>query len=323
VARPLRIQFEGAMYHVFSRGNEKRPLFHTRADREKFLEIIEAAHKRFGLVLHAYCLMDNHYHFVIETPHANISQAMQLINSSYNTHYAHTHERVGHLFQGRFKAILVEREEYLVTLSRYVHLNPVRSGLVERPEDYEWSSYRFFVSETGGVPPVFLDVNSTLVSFSDDTTRARQKYVQYVMEGITHGYDDPLKGTRMQSILGSDTFVEEIKEKFIDAPLPGRNKTTEGTEDHACGKSVVTVEQIDQEIFAIHEVNDKIKRKMRLYYLRKFTSKTLDEIVGMLDKRVSVTAVSKTVTRLDAERQGDPVLEALMQRIEETLMGEK
>ena len=145
MARPLRIQFPGAFYHVTARGNEQKNIFRSNRDREKFLSYLESAVDRYGVVIHAYCLMDNHYHALIETPKGNLSQIMRHINGAYTTYFNTKRRRAGHLFQGRFKAILVDRDEYATTLSRYIHLNPVRAGMVALPEEYPWSSYHYYV----------------------------------------------------------------------------------------------------------------------------------------------------------------------------------
>lgn len=211
MARPLRIQYEGAFYHVMARGNEKREIFHTREDREKFLEVLRLASERLGIIVHCYCLMLNHYHLLIETPRANISQAMHFINSFYATYFRRTRGDTGHLFQGRFKAIVIEKDEYLQVLSRYIHLNPVRAGLVLRPEGYEWSSYRCFIKAIKDEQPSFIDERTTLHYFAPDEEPARAKYKEYVSEGIGHKLEDPLRHTRDQSILGSDEFYERMR----------------------------------------------------------------------------------------------------------------
>ncbi len=141
MARQLRIEFEGAFYHITSRGNLREDVFFEDRDREKFLEILARTKERYGYLLHAYALMGNHYHLLMETPKANISQIMQNINTSYTVYVNRKYLRSGHLFQGRFKGIIVDKDEYLATLSRYIHLNPVRAAIVEKPEDYRWTSY--------------------------------------------------------------------------------------------------------------------------------------------------------------------------------------
>ena len=145
MGRPLRIEYPGAVYHVTSRGNERREIFLDNDDRLTFLEILKDYHDRFDILIHAYVLMDNHYHLVLETPKGNLLKVMHGINSRYTGYFNRKYSRAGHLFQGRYKALLVEKNSYLVELSRYIHLNPVRAKVIEKPERYRWSSYRGYV----------------------------------------------------------------------------------------------------------------------------------------------------------------------------------
>jgi REP element-mobilizing transposase RayT len=142
MARPIRIEYPGAVYHVTARGNARMAVFVDDADRMGFLEILEDVIKRFNWLCHSYCLMGNHYHLLLETIDGNLSAGMRHINGVYTQYFNRRHDRVGHVFQGRFKAILVEKERYLLELCRYVVLNPVRAGMVKLPEEYGWSSYR-------------------------------------------------------------------------------------------------------------------------------------------------------------------------------------
>ena len=142
MARPLRIEFPGAVYHVTSRGNEKRPIFKNDGDRKAFLAFLAETAKRFGWSITAWVLMTNHFHLVLQTPEPNLSRGMHWLNGSYAGWFNHAHKRWGHLFGGRFKAFLVEKEAYFTEVLRYVVLNPVRAGMVTTPEKYRWSSYR-------------------------------------------------------------------------------------------------------------------------------------------------------------------------------------
>jgi len=142
MTRPLRLEYEGAIYHVTSRGNAQEDVFLKDSDRTRFLEILGDVVARYGWICHAYCLMNNHYHLLIETPRANLSRGMQFLNGVYTQWFDRQHERVGHLFQGRFKAILVEKESHLLELTRYIVLNPVRAKMVRGVRDRPWSSYR-------------------------------------------------------------------------------------------------------------------------------------------------------------------------------------
>jgi REP element-mobilizing transposase RayT len=161
MARPLRIEFPGALYHVTARGNARQDIFLNDEDRQQFLKILERVVSRFHLLLHAYCLMDNHSHLVVETPEANLSKAMRQLNGVYTQAFNRRHDRVGHVLQGRFKAIVVDRDSYLLELCRYVVLNPVRAKTTRKPDTYPWSSYR----ATAGLAatPAFLAVDWLLL----------------------------------------------------------------------------------------------------------------------------------------------------------------
>ena len=163
MARPLRVEYPGAYYHVINRGNAGENILHTIRDREKFLEYLEKAVERFSIITHTYCLMTNHYHLLTETTQANLSLAMQWLNVSYAAYYNKKRQRSGHLFQGKFKSVLVEADEYIKPLSRYIHLNPVQAGMVNSPGEFLWSSYPAFIGRIK--TPVQLGVKSLLLTF--------------------------------------------------------------------------------------------------------------------------------------------------------------
>ena len=205
MARQLRIEYEGACYHITSRGNQREKIFWDDKDREEFKKILKRTKERYGYLLHAYVLMDNHYHLLIETPHANIKQVMQNVNTSYTVYVNRRHERFGHLLQGRYKAFIVDRENYLLELGRYIHLNPVRAKIVKRPEDYKWSSYREYYQ--GGWKQTITDTDDTLYSFSKKRAIAVKKYQEFMSEEISEVL--PLKGS-VGSVLGDETFRGEV-----------------------------------------------------------------------------------------------------------------
>ena len=165
MARPLRMEYSGAVYHVTSRGNAGDNIYQDDKDRENFLSVLGTVVKKYHWLCHAYCLMDNHYHLMIETPEANLSTGMRQLNGVYTQRYNRRHGKRGHLFQGRYKAILVDKENYLHELCRYVVLNPVRAGIVDSPEEWKWSSYL----ETAGFrkPPDYLVVDWIAGIFGD------------------------------------------------------------------------------------------------------------------------------------------------------------
>ena len=209
----MRIEFPGAVYHVTSRGNGRQKIFLDDQDNHKFLELLGKTLERFNWICHAYCLMVNHYHLMIETPDANLSKGMHHLNATFCQSHNKRHDTVGHLFQGRFKAIVVDRESYLLELARYVVLNPVRAGMVARPEDWPWSSFR----ATAGLPAPayspeaapFLTTAWLLGQFDTDETKARRRYIDFVSSGI--GLDSPWPQLQSQLFLGKETFIDKLR----------------------------------------------------------------------------------------------------------------
>lgn len=215
MSRPLRIEYPDAVYHVTSRGNARNDIFHSDADREAFLEILSGNVKRFNWLCHAYCLMDNHYHLLIETPDGNLFRGMRQLNGVYTQKYNWLHQKTGHVFQGRYKAILVEKESYLLELCRYVVLNPVRAGMTEKAEQWVWSSYRY----TAGMknPPSYLTTDWILGLFNKDKPEAQKEYRRFVRAGI--GVNSPWEELQGQILLGDDAFVDSHL-KFVSDKQP-------------------------------------------------------------------------------------------------------
>jgi putative transposase len=213
MARPLRIEYEGAVYHITSRGNAREKIFLADDDRVEFLNVLAEVVSRFGWICHAYCLMSNHYHLLVETPLPNLSKGMQLLNGVYTQRFNRATKRTGHVFQGRFKAILVEKESHLLELARYVVLNPVHSKIVRSAKDWPWSSYR----ATGGQveAPEFLTVDWILSQFGAERATAMRAYRRFVSQG--RGVD-VWEGLRAGSLLGSGEFVEQMKTRLADVP---------------------------------------------------------------------------------------------------------
>lgn len=207
MARPLRIEYDGALYHVTSRGNERKAIFKDDGDRELFLTTLWQVSERFHWLCHAYCLMDNHYHLVIETPDGNLSKGMRQLNGVYTQAFNRRHHRVGHLFQGRFKGILVQKESHYLEVCRYVVLNPVRAKVVKHPRESAWSSFR----ATGGLAPAprCLTVEEVLGHFGQRRRPAQEKYREYVREGI--GNATIWENLEAQSLLGLEGFADALR----------------------------------------------------------------------------------------------------------------
>jgi putative transposase len=214
MARPLRIEYEGAVYHVTSRGNARQDIFADDHDRKAFLEVLAHVIDRFEWLCHAYCLMSNHYHLLIETPLPNLSRGMQLLNGVYTQRFNRQHKRSGHVFQGRFKAILVEKESHLLELARYIVLNPVRAKAVRSARDWPWSSYRATSGQAEA--PKFLAIDWILSQFDAKRGPAIRAYRRFVTEG--RGVD-AWNDLRAGSLIGSDAFIEHMRPLLLNAPL--------------------------------------------------------------------------------------------------------
>ena len=223
MARPLRICVPGAVYHVIARGNERAPIYRDDADRFAFLRTLARVVDRFGWLCHAYCLMVNHYHLVIETPRPNLSTGMQQLNGPYAQWFNERHDRCGHVFQARYRSILVEKDSHLLALSRYVVLNPVRAGLCARPGAYHWSSYR----ATAGQAPAerFLLTDWILGCLASSRALAQARYRSFVADGDPKSLGAPVRGERLGSAallkerFGHEPPVAEISRAQIE-PLP-------------------------------------------------------------------------------------------------------
>lgn len=206
MTRPLRIEYPGAVYHITSRGNEKKAVYKDDQDCKNFLNTLQHVNHRYNWLCHAYCLMGNHYHLLIETPDGNLSTGMRQLNGVYTQLFNKRHRRIGHLFQGRYKAILIQRETHLLEVCRYVVLNPVRAGMVERPEDWQWSSYRGTAGR--GKLHSSLTADWILGQLSGKRAKAEKEYRQFVQGGMEKtSLWAEVKG---QTILGDDEFVDSL-----------------------------------------------------------------------------------------------------------------
>jgi REP element-mobilizing transposase RayT len=207
MSRPLRLEFSGAFWHITARGNERREIFRGDDDRIEFLRILGRTVTLFRWRLHAYVLMGNHYHLLVETPEPTLSRGMRQLNGFYTQAFNRRHRRVGHLFQGRFKAILVEKDAHLLELARYVALNPVRAGIARSAAAWPWSSYR----ATAGIEtaPPWLEVRATMEALGVGRSRAVARYREFVSEGGGSRYD-PWSMVEGQIYLGGETFHREI-----------------------------------------------------------------------------------------------------------------
>jgi len=227
MSRPLRIEFAGALYHVISRGDRRTAIYHNDSDRLDWQGVLARVCKRHHFVIHGFCQMGNHYHLLVETPEANLARGMRELNGIYSQHFNHRHALAGHLFQGRYKAILVQKNRYLLELIRYIVLNPVRAGLVSRADDWQWSSHRYFLDATAA--PAWLARDWVLSQFGPVRVEALASYCRFVMAGIEQ--PRPLEHLAAPLLLGDQAFVTSQQQArqskvFRDAPRAQRRALT-------------------------------------------------------------------------------------------------
>lgn len=220
MARPLRLEFPGAVYHVTSRGNQGQNVFSDDAHRSAFLGILSGTIRRYNWICHAYCLMDNHYHLLIETPDGNLSKGMRQVNAVYTQYANRMSGEGGHLFQGRYKAILVEKDTHLLEVVRYVLLNPVRAGITEDCENWVWSSYRGMCGLEH--PAAFLTTDWVLSMFAKDRKKAVRQLIEFVADGVQA--EAPWRRVKGQVLLGGEAFCAglagHLKERMDIAEVP-------------------------------------------------------------------------------------------------------
>ena len=284
MARPLRLEYEGAVYHITSRGNAREDVFLNDSDRARFLGILGDVVARYGWICHAYCLMSNHYHLLIETPGANLSRGMQLLNGVYTQWFNRQHERVGHLFQGRFKAILVEKESHLLELARYIVLNPVRAKMVRSVRDWSWSSYRATSGQRD--VPKFLTVDWILLQFDPDRARAVSAFRRFVRQG--QGID-VWEELRAGAFLGTDAFVEQLKPLLKEQPVDPEIRKKERFAARP------SLEELFADVSATATRNERIHQAVRVHH---YTLREVGDFLGLYFSTISVIAkrVAETKT---------------------------
>jgi len=272
MSRPLRIEYPGAVYHITSRGNEKKAVFKSDQDRINFLNTLQHVNKRYNWICHAYCLMDNHYHLLIETPDGNLSVGMRQLNGVYTQLFNKLHGRAGHLFQGRYKSILIQKDSHLLEVCRYVVLNPVRAKMVEKPDAWKWSSYRATAGREAAHPCLTRDW--VLGQFSGKRGKAEQDYRQFVQWGI--GKQTIWTAVRGQAILGEEEFADKLtdhlrkhkdvleipkSQRFVNRPPLEKIFTDKVTGDKRKRDRKI-VEAVERHLYSQRQIADHL----RLHY---------------------------------------------------------
>lgn len=310
MARPLRIVYPGAFYHITSRGNERKEIFKTDIDREKFLTYLESAAKRYGAVIHVWCLMTNHYHLLLETPAGNLSEIMRHINGAYTTYFNIKRKRSGHLLQGRYKAILVDADEYAQQLSCYIHLNPVRVGAVQKPEHYVWSSYRNYIGRCK--VPEWLRRDFILGYFGGVGVKGERNYRKYVERVMGQDQGSPLREVLHSTFLGSEEFVQGVTKEHLEDKRADRNIP-------ALRALVVrpSIETIEKEVGVLFADETRTGRQVSLYLCRKYSGRKLKEIGTYFG--ISESGVSQAGRRIEMKIVKDQKFGGKVEAIESRL----
>lgn len=304
MARPLRIDIENGLYHVTSRGWERRSIVRDDADRDSWLKLLDRVVTRCGWRVFAWVLMSNHWHLFLRTPQANLSAGMHDLNSGFASRFNRRHKRVGSLYQGRFKAILVEDESHAAGLTRYIHLNPVRAQIASRAEDYIWSSYRDYLSSKPG--PEWLDCQTVLAEMNQDPRRARQAYRRFVEQGADE--PSPLKSVVGGVLLGSSNWVDRVRRKLAEKP---ESREVPTQRELAWRPSVDVILELVSRTYEVERSSVLERRRhgndarlAALWLCRRLT----DERVSDLAERfgdVSAAAITKAIARCNDRRADD------------------
>lgn len=324
MTRPLRILVPGGYYHVTCRGNDRGAIYRDDRDRSVFLEKLRGSLANYQVELHAYVLMHNHFHLLIATPKGNLSEFMRHFNISYTAAFNRRHRRVGHLYQGRYKAILVDQDSYLLELSRYLHLNPVRiksyqgNGVAERIrylERYRWSSLPGYLRAANKQPWVHYEMVLGQIGGS------RKKYAEFVSEGLERGYDTPWENVTGQVVLGQERFVNTIKSKIANE---GAVREQPSAREFAAKSPAVIIREVCKR-FGVKEEEISSKRAgcrderaaaMEMLYRHGQLSQAA---IGKMLAGLDYTTVSRERKRLQERAQQDKTLGAALRDIEESL----
>src|SRR5665648_375317 len=303
MTRPLRLSFENAFYHIIARDNRREKIFYFDRDKEIFLKRLKEMLIKYSMICYAYCLMDNHYNLFIKTNQSNLSQGIHYLNSSYANWFRNKHQIIGPLFQGRFKSILVDADNYALVLSAYIHLNPLRAGIIKQLEDYPWSSYLDYLNlrKSDITDPSFI-----LKSIDHDTFKAMSEY---------QNMKDPIKESYHHIALGSETFIERVKEKIEHL---GRRREIPSTRFLSKYDVDTIITKITQALHIERSIifdkkRGNLNRSLAIYLIKRFTPLSLSEI-GELFK-MDYSAVSQTAQRFEQKTEVNHEIEKVMQKV--------
>lgn len=317
MGRPLRIEYAGALYHITSRGNERKKIFLEDGDRKKFLGILEDYYDRYEILIRSYVLMNNHYHLILETPKGSLLKVMHGLNGGYTGYFNRKYGRSGHLFQGRDKGIIIDKDTYLIPLSRYVHLNPVKAKIVEGPEEYRWSSYPGYIGK--GKENGWVEYSWILSQFGRGRLRAKRRYRGYTEEALKKKIENPLKCLHSQVILGGEEFIKGIKGmltgKGLSQEIIERKRLIEYPLLDEVVRRVAKAFKIDEGVIRAKGGRANTARRVALYLTQRYTGLS-NNAIGDLFGGIHYSEVSKVSGRLKEEMISDKGLSKLINEID-------
>jgi len=321
MARPLRVEHEGAIYHILSRGNKAEFIFQDDAGKEYFLQVLEKAAQRFGIEVYCYCIMGNHYHLLIGVPLGMLSRVLHVIQSSFGSYLRREQKWIGHVFAGRYKSLCVEKQGYLLELSRYIHLNPVRAGIVKKPEEYSWSSYRFYAGKEKR--PEWLKMEWLLQEYGKTLRIAQREYREFIEAGIKSSVSFPVDRVVGQAVLGRKEFIREV----VKGIRTGK-ELKEVTSKRFFSKAD-NLDELYRAVCRHYQISEIVKgseggrsRDMFVYLAKRQTA-ALNSEIGQKAGGITFSAVahrySRTVRKMDQDgealRQWEKEAEDILSRV--------
>ncbi len=315
MSRPLRIEYPYAWYHVMNRGLGRRHIFDNDAHYRIFIDLLSDLHQQFKVEIHAYCLMNNHYHLILHTPEGNLSRAMRHLNGLYTQKYNRSVSRDGPLFRGRYKSILIEADHYLLQLNRYIHLNPLAAKLVEKPEQFQWSSYKAYVKAVQ--KPVWLFCDEVLSQF-----RSMKDYKNYIKEGMNSEIANLFDQPQLPSVLGSKEFIANIRSQIkqthlIDPEITGtKNITKKYANIDALIADIAKHYQVKVHQIKCrgHRYQENRLKKIAIYLAGRHLGYTNKEIAKTFGN-ISDSAVSRFKTMIDVLKKKDQILRTEIEKL--------
>jgi REP element-mobilizing transposase RayT len=320
MARPLRIQYPDAWYHVMNRGRRGEAVFFENQDYFVFIDILKETCNMWGIRVAAYCLMSNHYHLLLQTPQGNLDRCMRHINGIYTQRFNRQHQADGQLFRGRYKAMLVDADRYLLELVRYIHRNPLRAGLVAKNEDYPWSSHSEYASAT--TRGTWLCKEFILSILEKDKARQLKAYTAFVNQQDSESLMRVFAKKNLQSVLGEEGFIDRIKRRYF--------RLKRHTEIPQSKMLAPTIKEIKEKVSKIYHTNterlciskrgvDNEPRNIALYIARQLTGKKLEEI-GKEFSISNYSTVSSVLCKINRQAKSNKAIQRRIAQIEDLLL---